>query len=177
MRFNKGTYLLVVALLISLAGKSQLMTSFAFSAMGGGSNGIMGLSSPIMLDGKAPCLTVTNGVKLMSIAENGTGAFAASCKETAPVAPSPAAISLSLTVYPNPTKGMSILKCQGSFDAGLSCKIQVVGMDGRVLLSRVAAVTAVQAGLMIDMSAQAPGTYSVIVELMNQRYSLRLIKL
>ncbi len=172
MRLNKGTYLLFFMLLASSSGMAQLMTSFSFSAIGG-MNGSVAVSVPILMDGKGNCLTVSNGVSTLNIAENGNGVFGNSCKEIAPVAP----FSLSLTVYPNPTRGMSLLKCQGSFDASLSCLVKVVAMDGKIIMNQVAAMNSIKSGLMINMSEQVAGNYTVILEVMNRRYNLRLIKL
>jgi hypothetical protein len=159
-------------LLASYASMAQLMTSFSSSAIGG-MNGSVAVSVPILMNGKGKCLAVSNGISTLNIAENGNGIFGNSCKETVPAAP----FSLSLTVYPNPTRGMSLLKCQGSFDADLSCLVKVVAMDGKIVLNKVTPMTSIQSGLMINISEQVAGNYTVIIEVMNRRYNLRLIKL
>ncbi len=172
MQLNRKTYLLIFMLLASSASMAQLMTSFSMSAIGG-MKGSVAVSLPILMEGKGKCLTISNGISTLNIAENGNGVFGNSCKEIAPVA----SFSLSLTVYPNPTRGMSLLKCQGSFDTNLSCLVKVVAMDGTIVMNKMAAIASIQSGLMINMSEQMAGNYTVIIEVMNRKYNLRLIKL
>ncbi len=176
MHFKKRIYILLVLLLTCSAGMAQLTTAFSFSAISSaGAN--MGVSTPILFDAQSKCLSVSNGVSLLSVANNGSGLFNTACKEVPPTAPPPAAISLSLTVYPNPTRGMSLLKCKGSFDPSLSCTVRVIGLDGRMIMNQVVSMVTLQTGWMIDLSSYAAGTYSVNVELMRQQYSLKLVKL
>lgn len=137
----------------------------------------MGISTPILIEGKTKCLAVSNGIDVLTIANNGTGLFEASCKELPPVNPVAIDLALSLTVYPNPTRGMSVLKCRGTFDAGLSCMIRVVSMEGKVAVNQLVPMTSMLTGWVIDLSDYTSGTYTVHVELMRRQYSLKLIRL
>lgn len=176
MHFKKRTYILLALLLTCSAGMAQLTTTFSFSSIGSaGAN--MGVSTPILVDAQSKCLSVSNGVGLLSVANNAGGLFNTACKEVPPTVPPPAAISFSLTVYPNPTRGMSLLKCKGDFDASLSCTVRVIGLDGRMVLNQVVPMVTLQTGWMIDLSNYASGTYTVNVELMRQQHSLKLVKL
>lgn len=164
-------------LLVCSAGMAQLSTSCSFSSICGGDKGTLGVASPLLVYSKTKCLTVSNGLGVLDIANNGNGHFDASCREIPPVGPSIPEFSLSLSVYPNPTRGMSTLKCKGNFDAGLSCMVRVVSFDGKVMLSQVVPMTAMVAGWTLDLSNYTSGTYMVNVELIRQQYNLKLIRL
>lgn len=144
------------------------------SFMSGGGNVIA--TPSITVNGVAKCLTVGGTATMLNIAFNGTGVFGSGCKEGAPVADT-AAFSLSLNVYPNPTRGAAMLKATGDFDASLSCLVKVVAMDGKVMMGQMVPMSVVKGGFMINGNSWAAGNYTVVVELMNKRYSLRLIKL
>ncbi|WP_078831785.1 T9SS type A sorting domain-containing protein [Sediminibacterium ginsengisoli] len=170
----KSVYMMVVLLLLTIAGKSQLLTSFSFGSMGMSDNTVTASGgAAIVFDGKGKCVSVLSGVNTLMTSEIKSGVFGESCREIPPVA----AVDLSLTVYPNPTKGMSILQCKGTIDESLSCLVRVISADGKTVLNQMVSVTALKAGFMINLNAHAAGTYTVMAELMNKRYSLRLIKL
>ena len=164
-------------LLACTTGMAQMNTSFSMSPIAS-SNGISAANggSPIVMSGSAKCLNVSSGLgTLSSMSSNGKGTFGASCVETPP-----AAVLLSITslkVFPNPTHSTSILKCEGQFDANLSCQVRIVGMDGKVVMNKMVPMKELVAGYTINASAYAVGTYVVSVDFMNQQYALKLIKL
>jgi hypothetical protein len=171
MPIKKISYLLLgILLFTSIAGKAQMGMSFM-----SGSGNIVTTPS-ITVNGNAKCLTVGGAASVLNIAHNGTGLFGAGCKEGVPAADT-ASFSLSLNVYPNPTRGATMLKATGDFDASLSCMVKVVAMDGKVMFGQMVPMANVKAGFMINGHAWAAGNYTVVIELMNKRYSLRLIKL
>ncbi len=172
MRINKGTYLFILFLLACTTGMAQMsmspiaMSSSAVTVSGG---------NPIVMDGKGKCLKVSSGLGAMETVNNAKGVFGASCVETAPVA---TVVSLtSVQVYPNPTHGISTLKCQGQFDANLSCQVRIMSIDGRTMMSKMVLMKDVQAGYTIDASSYAAGTYVVNLSFMSQNYNVKLIKL
>ena len=174
MPIKKLTYFIILALVLTCtAGKAQ------FSTMGisflSGNGGIVTTPS-IKATGTGTCLVVGGSAAALNVANNGTGIFGSACKENTPVADT-TTFSLSLSVYPNPTRGSTMLKASGDFDQNLSCMVKVVAMDGKVMLGQMVPMSNVKAGFMINGNAWAAGNYTVVVELMNKRYSLRLIKL
>jgi len=172
MRINKGTYLFIVFLLACTTGMAQM--SMSPIAMASGTVSMSG-GNPIVMDGSGKCLKVSSGLATMETIHNGKGVFGASCVETAPVA---TVVSLtSVQVYPNPTHGISTLKCQGQFDANLSCQVRIMSIDGRTMMSKMVLMKDVQAGYTIDASSYAAGTYVVNLSFMSQNYNVKLIKL
>ena len=112
----------------------------------------------------------------LNVNNYGKGVFGASCVENPPVA----TVSVSLTsiqLYPNPTHNTSILKCDGQFDANLSCQVRVMSIDGRMMMSQMVPMKDVQAGYTINANNYAAGTYIVTIDFMSQQYSKKLIKL
>ncbi|TDO23372.1 putative secreted protein (Por secretion system target) [Sediminibacterium goheungense] len=135
------------------------------------------ISTPFVnIGGSAKCLSIGGSAAALGIANNGTGLFQAACQEKPPVADT-TAFSLSLNVYPNPTRGSAMLRASGEFDANLFCIVRVVAMDGKVILGERVAMSKIKAGYQINGNAWAAGKYAVTVELMNKRYSLLLSKL
>lgn len=177
MATKKATYLFIVCLLAGFTGMAQIAVPFSMSSIATSSTAITSNGgSAIVLTGKGACLTVSSGLSIMGIANNGKGTFGASCVEKTPVA----SVLVELTdirLYPNPTHDISILKCQGVFDANLSCQIMVTGMDGKTLFSRIVPMKEVQAGFQINAASYAQGTYVVSIDFMNQQYTKKLIKL
>ena len=177
MATKKATYFLLVFLLAGFTGMAQISVPFSMSSIATSSTAISSSGgSAIVLTGKGACLTVSSGFGIMGIANNAKGTFGASCVEKAPVA----TVLVELTdikLYPNPTHDISILKCQGVFDANLSCQIKVTGLDGKTLFSRIVPMKEVQAGFQINAAAYAAGTYIVSIDFMNQQYTKKLIKL
>lgn len=176
MRINKGTYLFIALLLACITGMSQfsmpgsmspLATSNGFTSNGG---------NPILMDGKGKCLSVSSGLRVVEVNSNSNGVFGASCVETPPVATILMELT-SLKVYPNPTHELSILKCEGKFDANLSCLVRVISFQGKVMMSQVVTMKEVLAGYTINAGSYAAGTYVVSIDFMNQHYNLKLIKL
>ena len=160
----------MVLVLACTTGKAQMSISFLST-----NSGI--ISTPFVnIGGSAKCLSIGGSAAALGIANNGTGLFQAGCQEKPPVADT-IAFSLSLSVYPNPTRGSALLKASGDFDANLFCQVKVIAMDGKVLLGQNVAMSKIKAGYSIDASYLAQGTYTVVVELMNKRYTLRLIKI
>lgn len=177
MRFNKVTYLLIIMLLACTAGMAQMTMSFRFTPIVGAASGITTSgSNPIIMQGSGKCVTLSSGLSAMNIANNGNGEFGAACKEVAPVA-NVLAVSVSLKVYPNPTSGMTTLKCEGQFDANLSCQVRIMSMEGKMMMSQMVSMKEVQTGYVINASSYAAGSYVIIMDFMNQRYNLKLIKL
>lgn len=175
MRFNKGTYLIIIMLLACSTGMAQMSLSFSPIAFSSGGVTATG-GTPIIVEGKGKCLTTSNGVSSLTIAYNNKGVFDAGCTEVPPVA-NITNVSVSLKLYPNPTNGPATLKCEGQFDANLSCQVRIISMDGKMMMSQMVLMKEVQAGYTINAGAYAAGTYVVVVEFMNQRYSKTLIKL
>ena len=152
------------------AGKAQMTISFL-----GTNSGIISTPS-VNISGSGKCLAIGGSAAALNIANNGTGIFQAACQEKPPVADT-MRFSLSLNVYPNPTRGSTMLKASGEFDQNLFCQVKVIAMDGKVLLGQNVAMSKIKAGYMIDASSWAQATYTVVVEVMNKRYTLRLIKI
>ncbi len=152
------------------SGKAQMSISFLST-----NSGIISTPS-VNISGSSKCLVIGGSAASLNIANNGTGAFDPSCKEKPPVADT-MRFSLSLNVYPNPTRGSTMLKASGEFDQNLSCIVKVVAMDGKVLLGQSVPMSKIKAGFMINGNSWAAGDYTVVVELMNKRYTLRLIKI
>jgi hypothetical protein len=176
MRINKGIYFLIIILLACTTGMAQMSAPFSMSPIAS-SNGISSSNggSPIVMTGSGKCLTVSSGLNALNMSNSSRGSFGASCAETPP-----AAVLLSITslkVFPNPTHSTSILKCEGKFDANLSCQVRIIGMDGKVVMSQMVPMKDLVAGYTINASAYPVGTYAVSVDFMNQQYALKLIKL
>src|SRR5476649_154329 len=103
---GKRLFVLAILLFAGFVGKAQqLQTSFTFCAIGG-SNGalLFSASTPLVLDAKSKCLSATNGLITLSVNDSALGKFSPSCEEKAPFG---AKISIALSVYPNPTNGVS----------------------------------------------------------------------
>lgn len=166
---------MIIALIACVAGRAQVFSTLTFSPIAS-SKGTTITSSPFVNGGKGSCVTVTTGMAALTIAGNGKGEFGVGCKETPPVA-TVATFSVSLNVYPNPTNGPATIKCDGQFDENLSCQIRIVGIDGRMMMSQMVPMKDVKAGYKINVAAYAAGTYAVLVDFMNQRYSVKLIKI
>lgn len=174
MQIKKVSYLLLTFLLVTLAGKAQL-SAFGFSSIGS-TNGAIVSTNPVLVAGSAKCLAVSGGAAPLNIANNGTGLFGSGCVETAPAADT-TSFSLSLNVYPNPTRGAAIIKASGSFDQNLASLVRVIAVDGKVMFNQMVPMSSIKAGYTINASSYAAGNYNVVIELMNKRYTLRLIKL
>lgn len=176
MRIKKGTYLLIGLLLVSATGMAQLSVPFSMAPIASsGGVAVASGGNPIVLGGAGKCLNVSSGISTININSNNKGVFGASCVETAPVA---TIVSLSsVKVYPNPTHGMSILKCEGQFDANLFGQVRVTSIDGKPMLSQLVSMRDVVAGYQINANNYAAGNYVVTLDFMDQRYSVKLIKL
>jgi len=175
MRINKGTYLIIIMLLACATGMAQMSftaSPIAFSNAGVSASG----GNLIIIDGKGKCLSVASGLSTLTIINNNKGNFGAACLETPPVA-NIANVSVHLNLYPNPTNGPATLKCDGQFDANLSCQVRIMSMEGKMMMSQVVPMKDVQAGYMINAGAYAAGTYVVTLDFMNQRYNTKMIKL
>lgn len=160
----------MVLVLACTTGKAQMSISFLST-----NSGI--ITTPFVnIGGSAKCLSVGGSAAALGIANNGTGLFQTACQEKPPVADT-TTFSLSLNVYPNPTRGSAMLRASGEFDQNLFCIVRVVAMDGKVLLGERVAMSKVKTGYQINGNSWAAGAYVVTVELMNKRYSLRLSKL
>lgn len=160
----------MVLVLACTTGKAQMSISFLST-----NSGI--ISTPFVnIGGSAKCLTIGGSAAALGIANNGTGLFQTACQEKPPVADT-MRFSLSVSVYPNPTRGSAMLKASGDFDQNLSCMVKVVAMDGKVLLGQMVPMSQIKSGYQINGNAWAAGSYVVMVEFMNKRYSLQLSKL
>jgi hypothetical protein len=176
MRINKGTYLLIIILLACTSGMAQITAPFSMSPIAS-SNGIISSNggSPIVMTGTSKCLTVSSGLNALNMSNSSRGNFGASCAEIPPAA---VLVSItSLKVFPNPTHSTSILKCEGQFDANLSCQVRIVGMDGKMLMNQMVPMKELVTGYTINASNYPVGTYVVSVDFMSQQYALKLIKL
>jgi hypothetical protein len=176
MRINKGPYLLIILLLACTTGMAQMTAPFSMSPIAS-SNSISSSNggSPIVMSGSGKCLTVSSGLNALNMSNSSRGTFGASCEEKPPTA-----VLLSITslkVFPNPTHSTSILKCEGNFDADLSCQVRIVGMDGKVVMNQMVPMKELVTGYTINASAYPVGTYVVSVDFMTQQYALKLIKL
>ena len=171
----KGLYLVIVLLFTCTTGIAQRFSSLSFSPIASSSNGVTITSSPFIFSGKGKCLTVSSGMAVLGIANNGKGEFGAGCVEKPPVA-DVVNFELTLKVFPNPATGPVTLKCEGNFDENLFCQVRVLSIDGRVMMSQMVAMKDVKAGFMFNTAAYAAGTYAVVIDFMNHRYNVKLIK-
>ena len=71
----------------------------------------------------------------------------------------------------------SILKCEGQFDANLFGQVRVMSIEGRMMMSQMVAMKDIQAGYTINASSYAAGNYVVTLDVKDQHYSVKLIKL
>jgi len=175
MHIKKGTYLFIMLMLACVTGMAQATYSISPFAMSAGAVTATG-GSPFVGDGKGKCLNVSSGLSTLSQATNAKGVFGAACVETAPVATVLVSLT-SLKVYPNPTHTTSILKCEGQFDANLSCQVRILSMEGKPMMSQMVPMKELQAGYTLNVASYAAGTYVVSVDFMSQHYNLKLIKL
>ncbi|MBV5349224.1 T9SS type A sorting domain-containing protein [bacterium] len=175
MHIKKGTYLFIMLMLACVTGMAQATYSISPFAMSAGAVTATG-GSPFVGDGKGKCLNVSSGLSTLSQSTNAKGAFGAACVETAPVATVLVSLT-SLKVYPNPTHTTSILKCEGQFDANLSCQVRILSIEGRPMMSQMVPMKELQAGYTLNVASYAAGTYVVSVDFMSQHYNLKLIKL
>lgn len=175
MHIKKGTYLFIMLMLACVTGMAQATYSISPFAMSAGAVTATG-GSPFVGDGKGKCLNVSSGLSTLSQATNAKGVFGAACVETAPVATVLVSLT-SLKVYPNPAHTTSILKCEGQFDANLSCQVRILSIEGRPMMSQMVPMKDLQAGYTLNVASYAAGTYVVSVDFMNQHYNLKLIKL
>lgn len=176
MPIKLRTYFSVLLLLACSSGMAQLTSSYSFSSLSFG-NGTLVSTESVMINSTVKCLSISNGISTMQVSKNGTGVFGASCNAIPPVAPTVFDFSMSLSVYPNPTKGMSILKAKGQFDQDLSCMVRVMSIDGKMMMSQMVPMREVVSGYSINANAYAPGKYIVSVEFMGQRYNMTLVKI
>lgn len=175
MHIKKGTYLFIMLMLACVTGMAQATYSISPFAMSAGAVTATG-GSPFVGDSKGKCLNVSSGLSTLSQATNAKGVFGAACVETAPVATVLVSLT-SLKVYPNPTHTSSILKCEGQFDANLSCQVRILSMEGKPMMSQMVPMKELQAGYTLNVASYAAGTYVVSVDFMSQHYNLKLIKL
>lgn len=175
MHIKKGTYLFIMLMLACVTGMAQATYSITPFAMSAGSVTATG-GSPFVGDGKGKCLNVASGLSTLSQATNAKGVFGAACVENPPVATVLVSLT-SLKVYPNPTHTTSILKCEGQFDANLSCQVRILSMEGKPMMSQMVPMKELQAGYTLNVASYAAGTYVVSVDFMSQHYNLKLIKL
>lgn len=175
MHIKKGTYLFIMLMLACVTGMAQATYSISPFAMSAGAVTATG-GSPFVGDGKGKCLNVSSGLSTLSQATNAKGVFGAACVENPPVATVLVSLT-SLKVYPNPTHTTSILKCEGQFDANLSCQVRILSMEGRPMMSQMVPMKELQAGYTLNVASYAAGTYVVSVDFMSQHYNLKLIKL
>ncbi len=178
MRINKGTYLIIIFMLACATGMAQMTVPYNMSPIAVSSGNVTANGgNPIVNDGKSKCLNVSSGLNAMTAASTGGhGTFGGSCVEVTPVAT--VLVSLKdINVFPNPTHGLSVIKCEGQFDVNLSCQLTIISMDGRVMFNQMVLMKDMVAGYQINASAYAAGTYVVSVSFMNQTYNKKLIKL
>lgn len=175
MHIKKGTYLFIMLMLACVTGMAQATYSISPFAMSAGSVTATG-GSPFVGDGKGKCLNVSSGLSPLLQATNAKGVFGAACVENPPVATVLVSLT-SLKVYPNPTHTTSILKCEGQFDANLSCQVRILSMEGKPMMSQMVPMKELQAGYTLNVASYAAGTYVVSVDFMSQHYNLKLIKL
>ncbi|NCI47916.1 T9SS type A sorting domain-containing protein [Sediminibacterium soli] len=173
MRINKAVYIILILVLAAVHGKTQMV--FSMVPMAGSSNGATFSSNPIIVDG-GKCVVSSSGLSAMMVANSGKGAFNDGCKETPPVA-TIEEFSISLNIYPNPTHGPATIKCSGQFDENLSCQIRIISMDGKMMFSKMVPIKELKAGYQVNAASYAVGTYAVLIDFMNQRYSLKLMKM
>lgn len=177
MRINKGTYLVVALLLACIAGKAQSSAvPFTISpvVISTGSTTMIG-GTAALVDGGNKCVQMASGLRTLTVANNGTGTFGASCPEIAPVGTVLSVTSVS--VFPNPTHSLTTLKCDGNFDANLSGQVRIISMDGRVMMSKMVPMQELKAGYVLNVASYAAGTYVVSVDFMNKHYTTKLIKI
>jgi len=170
MLTKKLLYIIFFMVLACVSGKAQMTISFLST-----NSGVISTPS-VNISGSGKCLAIGGSAAALGIANNGTGVFQAACQEKPPVADT-MRFSLSLNMYPNPTRGSTMLKAAGDFDQNLHCQVKVVAMDGKVMLGQNVPMSKIKAGYMINGNGWAAGVYVVIVEVMNKRYSLQLSKL
>ena len=175
MQIKFKIYIILLMTLLCNFGKAQIVTSFNIlpivSAL---ETEVVSGGNPISITGNGKCLQVTGGgIGVFTLGLNEQGLFGASCKETAPIAN----ITASFSAYPNPTHGQCFIKCAGLFDAGLSCQLQITGMDGKMFLSSIVTMSDLQAGYALNLAGYSSGTYLVSVNLMGRIYTLKLVKL
>ena len=176
MRINKGVYFLITIMLACTTGMAQMSAPFSMSPIAS-SNGISSSNggSPIVMTGSGKCLNVSSGLNALNMSNSARGSFGASCEEKPPAAEM---VSItSLNVFPNPTLSTSVLKCDGKFDANLSCQLRIVGMDGKVMMSQMVLMKELVTGYTINASAYPAGAYVVSIDFMSQQYARTLIKL
>jgi hypothetical protein len=171
----KGIYLVIVLLATCTAGMSQRFSPLSFSPIASSSAAGTVTSGPFVLAGKGKCFTASSGLAVLGIANNVDGEFGKGCEEKPPVA-DVVNFELSLRLYPNPATGPVTLKCEGNFDENLSCQIRVISMDGRTMMSQMVPMKEVKAGYMFNTATYAAGTYGVVIDFMNHRYNVKLIK-
>lgn len=174
MGFNKRTYYFIIILMLACTtGTAQM--SFSPIAFSTGSVSATG-GTAILSSGKGDCLKVSSGISTLSTIYNNKGEFGKGCKEVPPVADL-VNVSVSLKLFPNPTNGPATLKCEGQFDENLSSQIRIIHMSGKVMMSQMVPMKDVKAGFVLNAGSFPAGTYVVTMEFMNQRYSMKLIKL
>ncbi|MEK7198524.1 MAG: T9SS type A sorting domain-containing protein [Bacteroidota bacterium] len=176
MRIKRGPYLLLALLLACTTGMSQFSMPSSMSPIASSNGFTSNGGNPIVMDGKGECLSVSTGLRVIGVTFNNKGVFGASCIETPPVA----TVLMKLTsvkVFPNPTHNISILKCEGNFDANLFCQVRVTGLEGKMMMSQMVSMKDVLAGYTINAGTYAAGVYVVNIDFMNQHYNLKLIKL
>jgi hypothetical protein len=164
---------MIIVMLACVAGKAQMGM---FSSMANSTGGYTTTASPFIVDGKGKCLVAASGLAALRVATHSNGVFGAGCVETPPVA-TPVEFSVSLTLFPNPTRGLTTIKAEGGqFDASLSCQIRIMSVDGKIMLNRMVPMSEMKTGFVFDASAYAVGTYVAIIEFMNQRYPVKFIR-
>lgn len=177
MRINKGTYMVVALLLSCFAVKAQSSAvpyTISPIVIANGSTTMIG-GTVALIDGGSKCLSVASGLRALDVTANNGGVFGASCAEVAPAGDMLSVTSMN--VYPNPTRSLTKLKCDGNFDANLSGQVRIISMDGKVVMSKMVPMQELKSGYVIDASSFASGTYVVSVDFKNKHYTTKLIKI
>ncbi len=172
----KGGFIFCFILLF-LCGVANAQMTINYSPIAYSTSGVTATGgSPFTFFGKNKCLVVGNGMSVLTVVFNSNGDFGKACVEDFQRA-SLLNELVTLKVFPNPTIGPVMVKCEGQFESKEIANLKIMSMDGRQVSSQMIVMKELQAGLPIQTGSFASGTYLINIDLKNQRLSSKLIKL
>ena len=173
MRIILKNIFLLLFLLAANTGRAQIISAYSFSPIMGSGSSMMNGGYSVELSGYLKCIQVTTGLNIFSIPDKNNGSFGSCCIVPAAIA----IVTNNLLVYPNPTRGISIVKGVGKFEAGVSGQLRIMNADGRIMLTQVVDMISLQVGFAVNLTNYPTGLYLITITTSSGQASSKLIKL
>jgi len=171
MRIKQAFFCVLV--LLCIACKS-MYAQIAFSFLTK-NQGVISTPS-VNVAGNVKCVLLSGSAATLNIANNGRGLFKEACEEL-PALGAMKIVSISLNLFPNPVRNDAVLKAIGVFDSAIPCLIKLISRDGKNLFVESRTLRDLQTGYKIQATRLSPGTYFVVLEVLDQKYVLQFARL